>query len=258
MTLKQLILTGGLAVVLIPSLGIGGYFLYLKMDRMHEENAKSLSNFGINVIPVSQSANGVSIGIEGQTQLPPSIPEKKLSPTEKVIIALSNDKEALMTELNSAQQQIETLEIELALLKSYRTENERYAPGPLREERSRAIEHLSAFFEQSRDAARFSAFQKEAMTLASANIYMVILRKYRLSFDQTQKDTIIKNHLPQYGFCLGDGIPFLANNLQEQKVLLGYLKSGDVTRLSKELEEDFQAITRPCMQTLNERVNKLL
>jgi len=254
----KLILLGAVAILLLLVAGVGGYFLFIGVEKQHEENVVKLADFGTKVIPIKGAADAVTVGTEGQLQLPPDIGEKNLSPTEKIIIALSNDKEQLALELTMAQEKVSRLEREVQALRAYRVENERYAPLPLDEERLRAIEMLTEYFHSSKDAERFNRFQKEAMTLASANAYLEILREYRLSFDEQEKDLIIHKHLPAYGFCFGDGIVFVPNSRGEERSLLAYLKSGDESVLNARLAKDLETVQSPCLKPLGERINSLL
>ncbi|WP_210396095.1 hypothetical protein [Motiliproteus sediminis] len=254
----KLIILGSIVVVLLGVLGVGGYFLYGKVEKQHEENVNKLADFGTKVIPIKGGPEAVTVGTEGQLQLPPDIAEKKLSPTEKIIIALSREKEQLASELTIANEKVERLERELLALRAYRTENERYAPLPLQEERIRATEVLTDFFNSSSDATRFNSFQKEVMALAAASVYLDILREYRLSFDESEKDIIVHEHLPAFGFCFGDGIIFVPNSKTEERNLLAYYKSGDETLINDRLARDLNEITAPCLKPLNERINAML
>ncbi|WP_207063302.1 hypothetical protein [Motiliproteus sp. SC1-56] len=257
---SKLILLSAIAALLLVAVSVGGFFLWEKVDKQHEENVEQLSGFGSKVVPISQgpASERVTIGTGGQVQLPPSIREKKLSATEKIIISLSEEKQALVAELVVANEKIAKLQEEVNKLRGYNDDNQRFAPLPLQKERNRAITQLQSFFQESPDARRFSDFQTEAMTLASANAYMEMLRKYRLSFDDQQKDVIIAQHLPVYGFCVGNSIGYIPDNRQEEQLLLKFLRTEDVTLLSQRLEEDVRTITTPCQQGLDERVHAML
>ena len=146
----------------------------------------------------------------------------------------------------------------MAQLRAYRSENERFAPLPLEEERLRAQEVLTEYFAQSEDAKRFNSFQREAMTLAASAAYLDVLREYRLSFDEDDKDLIINRHLPAYGFCIADGIVFVPNSRSEEKSVLAYLKSGDTALLSDRLAKDLEVVEAPCLKPLSERINAML
>lgn len=255
--IKVIILTAIVLVLLLVA-GVGGYFLFIGVEKQHEQNVEKLADFGTKVIPIKGGAESVTIGTEGQLQLPPDIGDKNLSPTEKIIIALSRDKEQLALELTMAKERVERLESEVKALRAYRQENERFAPLPLNEERLRAIELLTDYFNSSPDAERFNRFQKDAMTLAAANAYLDILREYRLSFNEEQKDLIIHKHLPAYGFCFGDGIIFVPNSRGEEKTLLTFLNSGDETLLNSRLANDLDTVRSPCLKPLGERINAML
>lgn len=249
-----------LALILLIGLGIGGYFAFIEADKQHKKNVEELGDFGTTVIPVRGGGgeDSISIGTEGQVQLPPDIPEKDLSPTEKVIIALSREKENLFGELQDARGRIAKLERELAVLRDYRSENERYAPLPLSEERLRALEELQELLASSEDADRFDDFQKRAMALAAARAYLKILREYRLSFSEAEKDEILAEHLPAYAFCIGPELGFVPNGETERRRLLAHLEEGEKVSLDAALASDLDQVLSPCLRQLDKRIEQLL
>jgi len=258
MSNTKVLILAAVALLLLVVVAVGGYFLFMGVEKQHQENVQKLSDFGTKVIPIKGAADAVTVGTEGQLQLPPDIGEKNLSPTEKIIIALSKDKELLASELTAAKEKVARLEQEIIALRAYRKENERFAPLPLDEERLRAAEVLTEYFNTSTDADRFNSFQKEAMSLAAANAYRDILHEYRLSFDEQEKDLIITKHLPAYGFCFGDGIIFVPNSRSEERSLLAYLKNGDDARLNPRLTKDLETVQAPCLKPLSARINGML
>ncbi|MEH6626664.1 MAG: hypothetical protein V7739_09475 [Motiliproteus sp.] len=246
-------------MALLSALGIGGYFLAIAVEDVHEENIESLADFGSIVTPGgAPAADGSSTGVDGQQQLAPTFGEEKLSASDKIIISLSKEKELLVREMANLQRKIGKQTEEIALLTRYKDTNERFAPRMLHEEKERAIKELQSYLEDSKDAERFTGFQKEAMALDSANVYLTTLRKYQLVFDESQKDLLISTHLPAYAFCIGDSIGIIANSRTEEKKVLKYLRGDDNSTLSKLLMEDLQAIRSPCLHALNGRINILL
>lgn len=248
------------SLVLVIGLGVGGYYLSIRVGEMHEENVGNLADFGTKVIPIRQGAdaNSVTTNTEGQVQLPPTMPDEKLSPTERVIISLSQQKEKLLEELAAANRQVSELETELALAKSYLEQSTRFAPPPLEEERNQVANQIRAFLDTSSDARRFNDFQKDAMTAASASTYLDLLRQYRLAFGQTEKELIINQHLPVFAFCLGDSVQHVVNNRSEQRMLLAFLRDNDPSRIEKKLLKDLDSIKKPCLKLLSERVSALI
>ncbi len=250
-----------IGVVAVIGIAIGGYFLVLKVDEVHEENVDQLASFGSVVIPMSQqqqNPDGITTGVDGQQQLPPTIGDKKLSASEKIIVSLSQEKEELVAELTSARNRIQSLETEVAMLRNYKDTNERFAPRLMEEERERAVSRLTEFLESSRDASRFSDFQKQAMAQDSANTYVKVLKQYNLSIKEEQKEKLLSQHLPPYAFCVGASLEFVANNRREEVQVLHFLRTSDTTALSISLQNDIDTIRSPCIKELDARISKLL
>lgn len=257
MSPKQIIMIGvGLVVLIIAA--VAGYFISIKVEKVHTENVESLADFGSKVIPMSSGPDGATYGLEdGQVQLPPSIQEKKLSPTEKVILSLSRDKDELLVEVAELEQKLAQQSEPLKELRSYQAENERFAPQRLTEERVRAQGILKEFFDTSSDFAEFSRFQRQAIHLASANLFTEIVRSNGLILFEDVKDELIKL-LPSYGLCLGENLPFVTNNRGEELQILQALSDDGVGTLQGSLGQDFQSIHTPCAKTLNRQVDALL
>ncbi len=234
----------------------GGYYTYTTLSQVHDENVDQLSEFGSKVTPLNQAH--VTQGTQGQFQHPPSIMPEKLSEQERVIRALSEEKQRLLEELSAAQERVQLLEKELEQLAAYQKENERFAPRSMKEEAARAHDYLTNYLAARPEARRFSSFERRAMALGGSWIYRQMLVRYRLSFSETQKKRLLEEHLPAYTFCLGDGIPFVVNSQKERAALLDYFDSGDTARLSSTLREDLHTISSPCIEDLNNRVNQLI
>ncbi len=248
------------SLLFVIGLGTGGYLLTVRVGEIHDENTDNLANFGTKVIPIRQGSdiNSVTTNTQGQVQLPPTIPNKNLSPTEKVIISLSQQKEKLLEELAAVNHQVKKLETELVAAKNYLDNSTRFAPPPLEEERNQAASQIRAFLDTSSDAQRFDDFQKDAMTAASVATYLDLLRQYRLAFGQKEKDAILKQHLPVFAFCLGDSVPHVTNNRYEQRTLIAFLRDNDESRIEPQLLKDLDSIRKPCLKMLSERVNALI
>ncbi len=256
---SRTIIVGTLTLAILSALGIGGYFLAIEIEEVHEQNVGDLAAFGSVVTPGTPTTDdGTSIGEGGQVQLAPTFGEEKLSVSDKIIISLSKEKEELVKELATRQRKIEQQQEEIALLQRYQDTNERFAPRLLHEEKERAMKELLIYLNESEDASRFNTFQKEAMALDSANMYLTTLRKYQLVFDEPQKDQLISTHLPAYAFCFGDSVGIITNSRTEEKKVLKYLRGKDNPSLPKQLMDDLEAIRSPCIQSLNSRINILL
>lgn len=249
---SKLLIIIGVALVLLIGGGIGGYFLFVKVDQVHEENTSSLETFGSFMTPgnslPTEGPNGEKYGTS------PTIGNPNISASDKIIVSLSQEKQALIKELGAAKARIQDLEAEVALLNNYKETNERYAPRLMREERNFAIKAMSEYLAGSDDASRFGRFQQDAMIQQSANVYVDLVRRFHLSITDEQRNTLLSNYLPAYAFCIGDNIPFVANNRREEQSLLEYLKTGDSTLLPPQLLTDVETINTPCLTTLNDKV----
>ncbi len=255
---SKTITLGAIGLVVLSVLGVGGYFLAIQIEEVHEQNVSDLAGFGSVVTPGTASDDGSTQGVDGQKQLAPTFGEEKMSASDKIIISLSKEKELLVKELADRQREINKLSGEIEQLRRYKETNERFAPRLLSEEKARAVEKLQVYLDESKDADRFNGFQKEAMALDSANTYLSTLRKYQLVFDDAQKDQLIDTHLPSYAFCVGESIGLIANSRSEEKQVISYLKGENERPLPSRLMEDLTSVRTPCLLALNERINILL
>ena len=252
------IILSAVSVVALIIIAIAGYFISIKVEEVHKENVESLAEFGSKVVPMSHVPDGATFGLtDGQMQLPPSLQEKKLSPTEKVILSLSRDKDLLLVEVAELKDKLDAQTNVLGELRDYKAENERFAPERLTEERIRAQGLLKEYFDNSSDVSEFSTFQQQAMNLASANLFTEIVRQYGLILYDDVKDKMIQL-LPGYGLCLGEGLPFVTNSRGEEIQLLKALADGDMSSLGGSLAEDYDSIHTPCLKQLNREVSQLL
>lgn len=257
MSLRAII---GIAIttVILIALGIGGYFLLGEMDEVHQENVSALESFGSKVVPGSREGpDGITYGADDGVQLPPSLQNKKLSPTEKVILSLSRDKDELLIEIAELTEQFEKQQARLQELATYKDENERFAPAQLQIERERARITLKEYFDNSSDVTHLSPFQLHVISLATANIYSEVIRQHQLILDDSLKDSMIKL-LPAYGLCLSEPLSFVANDATEERLIIRAVEQNDMSLLSGDLAIDFQRIHIPCLKKLNMSVNQLL
>lgn len=236
------------------------YQLSIKVEQVHEQNVAELSTFGTKVIPLSsrEGRDGVTFGLEGgNIQLPPTLQQKKLSSTEKIILALSREKDELLIEAAELNDKLAKQGEQLYDLRSYKAENERFAPEQLEQERTRAQSILKEYFDKSSDVTQYNQFEQQIMGLATANLYTEVLRQHQLILNDSFKDKLLKT-LPQYGLCLAPNIAFIANNRYEEKLLSKALRAGQPESLQGNLKLDFDAIHEPCLRKLNTTINALL
>lgn len=259
MSLRTILLST-LGLIVMVATAIAGYYLFIEVDKVHQENVSELAAFGSKVVPMSsrEGADGVTFGVEGgNIQLPPSLQQKKLSPTEKVILSLSKDKDELLVEITELTEQAETQYQRLQELQAYKAENERFAPEKLQQERIRAQAMLKQYFDNSSDVTHLSNFQQRAISLATANIYTEVVRQHQLILDDGMKDSMIKL-LPGYGLCLSESLSFVANDPAEERIIIKALEDDSIDKLEGELAEDYDSIHHPCLSQLNQEVNQLL
>lgn len=259
MPLKTLIYSG-ISLVVVLLLSIPGYYLFIQMDEMHKQNVEDLAGFGSKVVPMSMrsDSNGATYGLlDGNMQLPPSIQEKKLSPTEKVILSLSRDKDALQIEVAEIEQTLQQQHERLQELRAYKAENERFNPQQLTQERHAAEALLLEPLASIPDIERFSAFQRKAMSLATANLYTDIMRQHLLRLNDESIAELIKI-LPQFSLCFGDGLPFAINSRAEETTIIRALSSANPNLLTGGLANDFNAIHSPCLKLFNRALSQLL
>ncbi|MEH6825430.1 MAG: hypothetical protein V7629_16105 [Motiliproteus sp.] len=256
---KTLIYSGiGLVVVLL--VGIAGYFAAVEMEAMHKQNVEDLADFGSKVVPagIRSENDGSSYGlIDGNLQLAPSIREKKLSPTEKVILSLSRDKDELQIELTETEQTLQQQQERLQELRAYKAENERFAPHQLTLERRAAEELLSKHLDSTPGIDRFSSFQRRATNLATASLYTDIMRQYQLRLNDQSRAELVKI-LPRFGLCFGDGLPYAINSHAEEAVIIKALSNADPSLLTGGLGADFNSIHSPCLKRFNRDLGQLL
>lgn len=245
---------GAVGAVLLVALAIGGYFLAGTIEKVHEENVNSLASFGSVVTPASTNNYGEDGQEFGQA---PTIGSTKISATDKVIIALSKEKQELIKELGQAKLEIEDLKQQVALLENYQQTNERYAPRLMGEERDFAVKSMTEYLEGSPDAARFTQFQKDAMVQQTANVYVDLVRRFHLNVTEKDRKKLMEDYLPTYAFCFGTDIAFVANTKREEGRLLSYLQTGDKTILPPKLLQDIEVVNTPCLADLNEQTNPL-
>jgi len=250
-----------IGLVGLIGLSIGGYFLFIEVEEVHKQNVEDLSDFGSKVVPrsIRNESDGTTYGlIDGAVQLPPSIQERKLSPTEKVILSLSRDKDLLQVEVAETTEILQRQQERLQELRAYKAENERFAPEQLVQEREDAKKVLQKILDSTVDIDRFNGFQRQAMLLATANLYTDIVRQHQLIMDEAFKSELLTTLVPEFSLCLGKGLPFLANSRSEETTLIKALSTDNEAQITGSLGEDFNAIYNPCLKRLNRDLNHRL
>lgn len=257
MPLRTIILSI-IGLIALTGISIGGYFLFIEVEEVHKQNVANLAGFGSKVVPSSpHNDNGnVTYGVvDGVMQLPPSIQERKLSPTEKVILSLSRDKDLLQIEVVETTEILKQQQARLEELRAYKAENQRFAPERLLQERQDAEALLKKHLDNTVDIDRFNDFQRKAMILATANLYTDIVRQHQLIMDDKFKEELLTTILPQFGLCLGKGLPFMTNSRSEESILIKALSANNQIQIEGGLGDDFNATHGPCLKRANRDLN---
>lgn len=251
---KTKIIILAVAIPLILSgLGIGGYILYQRITDQQALNDKELERFGYEM--VASSNNFETTGKLGVNQLPPTFDLNKLTPTQKVIHSLIRDKDGLLVENQTLEDEIEQLKAQITELTAYKQLNERFAPQQLKDE-LRFVEHqLKAFLIRNPDAERFSPLQIEIMSAASAAEYKAYITRNRLMLSEDKKQLVINNYLPAYAFCVGDGIDVAANTRSEERALANFFRTEETSGLTEALLKDLSSVLTPCQLSIREKLD---
>lgn len=246
-----------IGVTLVIALAVVGILLSSKVDEVHEKNKSGLESFGQVMLPGRdlQVAND-----DGTPHVDPSIAEKRLSTSEKIILSLSKEKDALLQELSDSHKQIRKLEAELKDLREFKETSQKFGGlMTIEDERLYANHSISSYLMEAKDASAFSDFQREVMAAAAARAYVDILQRFQIRIQRDEKQQLMTNHLPAYAFCLGHNIVYVPNNGVEQKMLLEFFETEEkISNLPDELEADLRAIQTPCLDELNERTIAML
>lgn len=249
--LKLALLIGGpvLLIILIAA----GYFIYTSISDQQAENRKKVEGFGEMVSPVDTGpANAAT-----DPELAPSIGQSKLSPTQRVISNMKQERVKLLDEAIEMRKQISSLKAKIAELELYRTTNERYAPHTFNEEVSKVHTRMKQFLASQDESKRFTSTQLKGMAAASAQEYRRYLTSRKLLLDPDQIDTVVSDHLPVYAYCIGDGIDIAANNRSEELILVEYFKTEKTELMGSRLRSDLKAIIAPCQELFAQRMSYL-
>ncbi|WP_136680067.1 hypothetical protein [Neptunomonas sp. XY-337] len=243
-----------LVPVILVALGVGGYFAYQRIDAQHKRNEKELERFGYEMVASSTSFE--TTGELGAKQLPPTFDENKLTPTQKVIKSLINDKEQLITETQVLKSEIEKLQAQINELEDYKRLNEHFAPERLEDELKSVERQLKAFLIRSPDAERFTTLQIEIMAAAGAAEYKAYITRNRLMLSEDKKQTLISDYLPGYAFCVGDAVEVAANSASEERRLATFFRTDDTSDLPQALYQDLSMVLEPCQLSVRQRLEE--
>jgi len=250
--MKLAILIG--APVLLIILATAGYFIYHALVEQHDENREKVEDFGEMVMPANAP---LDMNNPESAQLAPTIGNKNLSPTQRVIVSLKEERVKLLEEAIMMQEEITNLQDQVAELEHYKRTNERYAPHTFNEEVSKVHTRMRQLLASQDETKRFSRRQLAGMTAASAKEYRRFLSLHKLLLESDQIDTVVNDHLPLYAYCIGDGMDIAANNATEEALLVEYFKTDKTELMSNRLKSDLKAILAPCQELFAERMTYL-
>lgn len=244
--LKLSLFIGGPLVLIIAVLS--GYLIYSTLSAQQLENRKKVENFGELVIPLETTTPLAT------NSLNPTIKRNSLSPTQKVITTLKNERSKLLEEALVLRNEIDSLQKKVSELEHYKLTNERYAPHTFNEEVSTVHTRIRQILASQDESKRFTRNQLKGMAAAATQEYKRYLTLHKLLLDQGQIDTVVNDHLPVYAYCIGDGMDIAANNRTEELLVLEYFKTTKTELMSNRLKSDLKAIIEPCQELLAERL----
>lgn len=251
---------GILLLILVPLLLlIGGtisFFAYQKMQSQHQLNLAELEKFGYEMVPSDIYTE--TVGELGATQLPPTFGEKKLTPTERVIRGLMQDKENLLAEQQTLKDQISALQLQIAELEDYKRLNQHFAPETFAEELARTKSILKSTLARMPESEPFDNTRLEVMAAAGTQEYRRFVTANRLMLDRPHKARIIEELLPAYAFCIGNAVDLAANSRAEEQLLTDWFTSPDKARLPAALAADLQKLLPACQHPLRQALQNLL
>ncbi|SER01162.1 hypothetical protein SAMN03080615_03589 [Amphritea atlantica] len=239
------------APVLLIIACVTGYFVYHMISAQQAENRKKVEGFGELVIPLDTTTPQAT----DDPSLNPSIAQDAMTPVEKVISTLKEERFKLLNEAEVMREQITTLQAKVDELELYKRTNERYAPHTFDEEVSTIHTRMKQFLASQEESKRFNSNQLKGMAAASAQEYRRYLTMNKLLLDQDQIDDVVNHHLPVFAYCIGDGMDIAANNRAEELQVLEYFKTEKTDLMSSRLKSDLKAVLEPCQELFAERMS---
>lgn len=246
--LKLALLIGGPIALII--LIIAGYFIYTGLMQQHQENIEKVEDFGELVIPGELQSGD----IDPDSHLAPSINIAKLTPTQRVIYTLKQERARLVEEAVQMRAHISELEEKVAELEEYKRVNKRYSPHSFDEEVSQVHTRIKQFLASQEESKRFSRNQLKGMSAAAAKEYRRYILKHKLILEPPVIDTVVNEHLPVYAYCIGDGMDIAANNRAEELFIIEYFKTDKTELMSSRLKSDLKTVIQPCQELFDQRM----
>lgn len=240
----------GLVILLLVALvGGGGYFfIYPMVVETNQMNDEKVENVG--KVLGAKDYYEETVGELGAKQQPATFADDKLSPSQKVIKGLMNDRESLIDDNKKLERRIAELKSEILALEEYKATNERYAPLNAAEEKAVVESMVKRFLIDSEDAVRFSNLQIEIMAATAAKEYAEFTGRNRLMLSDADRTELVEEHLTPFAFCVGDGVDVAANSSREMRAVSYYMRSEDSSRITPILLKDLKAVLAPCKADL--------
>ncbi|WP_299200747.1 hypothetical protein [uncultured Amphritea sp.] len=248
--LKLALLIGGPLLLIISA--ASGYFIYTTISEQQAENRKKVENFGELVIPLDSTVTDADI----LNNLAPTIAKEDMTPTQRVITTLKDERFKLLNEAEVMREQITTLQAQVTELEQYKRTNERYSPHTFDEEVSTIHTRMRQLLASQEESRRFSSTQLKGMAAAATQEYRRYLTMHKLLLDQDQIDKVVNVHLPVYAYCIGDGMDIAANNRTEELLVIEYFKTEKTELMGSRLKSDLKAIIEPCQELFAQRMEE--
>ncbi|MBY4678666.1 DUF3450 domain-containing protein [Marinobacterium arenosum] len=243
------VLTLLITLFILGSLGAAGWlFVYPTMMATHEQNQVELEKFGEVVIP--RDFYSETTGNLGAKQQPATFAEDKLTPSQKVIQGLMDDRDSLIQANRELREQIDALKQQIAQLEAYKETNERFAPLNAAEEQQVVEGLMTQMLVNMEEAERFSTLQIEVMSSSAAIEYGKFIGRYRMILTEEERQALVEKYFPAYAFCVGDGVDIAANSRRELTQIAYFLRSGDDSQIPAILRQDLETVLEPCQSAL--------
>ena len=166
-----------------------------------------------------------------------------------------DDNKQLIEEQQALQDKIDALKAQVADLENYKMLNEHFAPLTIAEEIKAVEKQIKTLLIDMPDARRFSDLQINAMSASVGNEYKKFIGSKRIILSDNEREDFIKQYMPEYAFCVGDGIEIAANSPREERAIATYFREQTDQALSNELKTDLETVVKPCQTALYSRLS---
>lgn len=241
--------------VLIIAISLAVFFFYRSMNEQSAADTELLHKFGFAMSdndPYSESK-----GMLGANQIPPTFPGEKLSPVEKVIRGLMEDKDRLINENQRLEDRIESLQAHVDQLEDYKRINEHFAPDTLNQELNHVRQQLKSDISRMSEFSNFSSLRLTIATEAGVNEYRRYIEQNRLILADEDRGRIVDEYLPTYAFCVAKAVDIAANSRAEENKIYSWMRDPKAYTLQSPLKDDVETLLPPCQLELRQKLSKL-